>query len=173
MKYTLSLQCGSVNSDDLLSRSGGTRAGIPVVVASGNGKVRTRLNSLVSGLVQRLGKTITQRHVGNGSLMSCLSECSKLDLAVYSATHKTPPTTSAAVLLPLEPKVLMAVRLVVSATPVFAVTDSTGAVGAMDVAILVCIILRDGRSPGGATFKPDTIDTGIDEVLVNTLKPVE
>jgi hypothetical protein len=52
-------------------------------------------------------------------------------------------------------------------------TDSTGAVGAMAVVILIRIILRDGHFPGGATFKLDMIDTSIDEVHVNTLKPAE
>ena len=50
-------------------------------------------------------------------------------------------------------------------------TDSTGAVGAMVVVILVDVILMDGGSSGGATFKLDMsgVDLGIDDVRVNTL----
>ena len=57
--------------------------------------------------------------------------------------------------------------------PVLAGNGSNGVVGAMAVAILVRVILRDGCSTGGTTFKLDMIDTSIDEVHMNTLKPTE
>ena len=49
--------------------------------------------------------------------------------------------------------------------------SNTGAVGAMGVTILINIILRDGGSPGGMTFKLDMIggDTSTGYVQVDTL----
>ena len=72
-------QCGSTNRDNLLSRSGGVRTGIPTVVASGDGKVHATLDNLVR-IVQSLGHTATQRHVSDGTLVPCLPGGGELDI---------------------------------------------------------------------------------------------
>jgi hypothetical protein len=106
--YTSSVQ-GS------LSPVRGVRAGILAVVASSDSEVRPRVDSPVDGIVQSLGHTTTQRHVGDGALMLCLPGGSVFGLgngelvsSVISAAHKTPATISPIVPLPLGLKALTA-----------------------------------------------------------------
>ena len=112
----------SANSDGLLRGSGRVRASIPVVVTSSDGKVHARSDSLVNSIVQSQGLSTTQRHVGDRSRLSgssVLGLGGASLLAACSAAHRTPPTTSAMVPLPLEPRTLTAMRLTALETPYF------------------------------------------------------
>ena len=130
-------QCGSANSDDLLSRSGGVRTGIPV--ASGDGKVHARLNDFVNCIVQSLGYSATQRHVSDGTLVPCLPGGSKLS-GLLSGLQNTADNINHSATSARTGNGVGSLS-----DPIFV---GTGAMGAMAIAILIDVVLRDGVSPG-------------------------
>jgi hypothetical protein len=150
---------------------GGVRTGILVVIASSDGEVHTRVDSPVDGIVQSLGHTTTQRHVGDGTLMLCLPGGSVFGLGsgeLVSSVLGSPQDTgnnvthSAASVGTQDLDGL--------GNTVLARTNSTRAVDSVTIAVLVDAILQDGLAPRGATLKLDVVDadTGIDDVHVDT-----
>ena len=142
------------DSDGLVSGSGGVVAGVLVVanvsqqsdriqghsLSSGNSKVETSFDGSVDGIIERLCFSSTKRHVGDGTLVLCLSSSSEflsgglgfgssvfsgpagIRLELYThkkGTHTTPATTSLIDPLPLLPRTLTATSLAFLATPYF------------------------------------------------------
>lgn len=92
---TLVTESGSSNSDGKLGSGRRVRAGILVVaevsdvsrrnsLSSSNGKVKTRLDGSIDGIIKRLGLAATKRHVGDGTLVLGLASSSELLLGVGS-----------------------------------------------------------------------------------------
>ena len=168
---------GSADGDGLLSRSGGVGTGILVVVPGGDGEVHTRVDGPVNSIVQSLGHTATQRHVGNGSLVLRLSGSSELGLGsseLLGSLVSGPQNTTDDVghsATSVGTQDLDGDEVGSLGNPVLAGTDRASAMGTMAVAILIDIIHRDSDSPTGATFKLDVVDvdTSIDDVHVNTV----
>ena len=170
-------QSGSTNGNSLLSSGGGVGAGIPVVVTGSDSEVHARLDGPIHGIVQSHGLTATQGHVGNGTLVFCLSGGSVLSLGSGELTggllggpqNTTNNISHSATSVGAQD--LDGNEIDCLGNAVLARTDGTGAVGPVTVTVLVDVILRDGLAPRSATLKLDVVDvdTGIDDVHVNAL----
>ena len=170
-------QSGSTDGDGLLSSCGGIRAGILVVIASSDGEVHPRFDGPVDGIVQSLGHTTTQRHVGDRTLVLRPPGGSVLSLGrgeLVSSLLGSPQNASDNIThgaTSVGSQDLDSNEVDSLGNAVLARTNRAGAMGSVTIAIIVDVILRNGLAPGGPTLELGVVDVdpGIDDVHVNTL----
>lgn len=159
-------------------RSGGrVRTGVPVVVTGSDSEVHARFNGPVDSIVQSHRLATTQRHVGDRTLVLCLSGGSVLSLGsseLVSSLLCSPQNTANDIshgTTTVGTQDFDGNKVSSLGNTIFARANGTSAMGPVTVSVLVDVILRDGLSPRGATLKLDVVnvDTGIDDVDVDTL----
>ena len=169
-------QVRSADGDSFFSGGGRVIVGVLVVVVGSNSEVHARLDGLVDGIVQSLRLATTQRHVGDGSLVSCRSSRSVLGLGsseLFSSLVSSPQNTANDVshgTTSIRTQDLDGNQVGSLRNTVLARTNGAGAVGTVTVPVFVDVILRDGLPPGGTMLELDVVnvDASIDDVDVDT-----
>lgn len=165
-------QGGGTDGDGVLGSGRRVVASISIVITSGNSKVNAGLNSGIDSKIQSTRATTTQGHVSNAALealgLAVLSSLGLLDVSLgsplntlHNIRHGTRATGA---------QDLHAVNIGLLGNTVLLAGNSTRAVSAVTVAILVLITLGDGLPPGGTTLKVNVIDksAGVNNVGINT-----
>lgn len=173
---TLVSQRRGTNGDGLLSGSWGVVTGVGVVVASGNSEVETSVNSGVDSEVEGDRLATTQAHVGGTALEALLLALSSgldaTNVRFSSELNTLDDIGHGAGAVGAEDLDSVDVRLL--GNTVLLTTNSTGAVGAVTVAILILVTLRDSLAPFGAALEVYVLSVGtrINDVDVDALATV-
>lgn len=173
---TAVIETRGTDSDGLSGSGGRVVASISVVVASSDGKVNTSADSGVDGGIESLGLATTKRHVGDGALealaLTVLGLLLLLEMAGGSELDTLDDVGHGARAVGSEN--LDGVDIGLLGNTVLLTGDSTGAVSAVTVAILIGIAGRDSLAPVGATLKVDVVDVGasVDDVGIDTLATI-
>lgn len=161
------------NSDGILSGGWGVVARVRIVVASCDSEVNARVDCSVDGLVEEGGLATTQAHVGRGTLealsLTLLSDrdllCVRLS-GVLDALDDVRHGSGSVGSQHLDGLDVSFLR-----NTVLLSSDSTRAVSAVSVTILISVASRDGLAPGSAALEVDVVGvgTGVDDVNINAL----
>jgi hypothetical protein len=173
---TLVVQGGSTDSDGVGSSGRRVLAGVGIVVTGGNGKVDTGINSSVDSLVEDSRLATSQTHVGGRTLeallLTILCGLDSVRVSLSSPLDTLDDVGHGARAVRAED--LDGVDVGLLGNTVLLASNSTGAVGAVTVAILIGIAVGDGLAPVGTAFEVDVLDvcTSVDDIDVNTLATI-
>jgi len=170
---TVISQGGGTDSDGLLGGGGRVVASIGVVVASSDGEVDAGIDGSVNSEVKSTGATAAQTHVGNAALealdLAILSILGLLDVSLSSPLNSKNDIGHGTGAVGAQH--LNGVDVGLLGHTILLTSNSTRAVGAMAVAVLVCVISRDGLAPVGTALEINVVNVGagVNHVGVNTL----
>lgn len=164
---------GGTDGDGVGSSSGRVVASISVVVAGGNSKVQTSVDSGVDGSIERSGLATAQGHVGNRALealaLALLGSSNLLNVALSSELDAGNDVGHGTRAVRLEH--LDGVNIGLLGDTVLLAGNGTRAVSTVAVAVDILITLGDGLAPVGTAVEIDVVDVGagVNNVGINTL----
>lgn len=150
------------DSNGFVGRCRRVVARVGVIVASGDGEVKTKVHGCVDGQVERSTSATTKTHVGGASLETlALSILGLLHLILMSeggplnALNDIRHSTRAIRLQHLHGH-----DICLLCNSVLFAGNCTRAVSAVTVAVLIDIVTGDGFAPFGAAFEIDMLEVG-------------
>lgn len=167
---------GGTDGDGLLGSSGRVAAGIGVIVAGSDGKVKTLGDGGVDGHVEESSLATTERHVGDGALealaLASLGELDLLLVGLGGPVDALDDIGHAAGAVGAED--LDSVDAGLLGDTVLLTGNGAGAVGAVAVAVLVGVTLGSSVTPLGTALEVDVGDVGasVNNIGIDTLTTV-
>ena len=173
---TLVAEGGGTNGDGVLGSRRRVVAGVCVVVTGGNGEVDAGIDGSVDGKVKSSGLATAKRHVGSRALeallLALLGGADSVAVSLGGPLNTLDDVGHGARAVGAED--LDGVDVGLLGDTILLTSDGTRAVGAVTVAILISIAVRDGLAPVSTALEVDVlvVGTGVDDVDVDTLTTV-